>query len=242
VPLSTSGDRPLEGSIALVTGASRGLGAAAAVELARLGAHVVIAARDDVGLAATDDAIRALEGEATLLPADLTRGEVTDAIGPSLYERFGRLDIFVHAAGALGLLTPVAHFMPEQWEPTLGINVTATWRLIRTTEPLLRAAPAGRAVILTASHATNPRAYWGMFGATMAARRNLALAWAEEVASTPLRVNLFDPGKAATVLRAGAYPGEDAAELPQPAEIAPRIAALCLPSETRHGAVVTCSA
>ena len=229
---------PLEGSVALVTGASRGLGAATAIELARAGAHVVIAARDDLGLAVTDDAIRALGGEATLLPGDLTRGEMTDAIGPSLFERFGRLDILVHAAGTLGLLTPIGHFMPEDWEPTLGINTIATWRLIRTTEPLLRAAEHGRAVILTASHATRPRAYWGMFGATMAARHNLALAWAEEMAHTPLRINLFDPVRAATTLRAAAYPGEDPATLPQAATLAPAIAALCLPAETRHGVVV----
>ena len=225
----------------MVTGASRGLGAATAIDLARLGAHVVLAARDDIGLAATDDAIRALGGEATLLPADLTRGEVTDAIGPSLYERFGRLDILVHAAGTLGLLTPISHSMPDQWDPTLGINFTATWRLIRTSEPLLREAPCGRAVILTTSFATKPRAYWGMYGATMAARHNLALAWAEEVASTTLRVNLFDPVRAATALRAAAYPGEDAGELPQPDTLAPQIAALCLPTETRHGQVITCT-
>jgi NAD(P)-dependent dehydrogenase (short-subunit alcohol dehydrogenase family) len=232
-------NKPLTGSIALVSGASRGLGAATAIELARLGAHVVIAARDDIGLAATDDAIRALGGEATLLPADLTRGEVTDAIGPSLYERFGRLDILVHAAGALGLLTPISHSMPDQWDSTLGINFTATWRLIRTSEPLLREAPYGRAVILTTSHATQPRAYWAMYGATMAARHNLALAWAEEVAATSLKVNLFDPVGAATALRAAAYPGEKAAELPQPDALAPQIAALCLPVETRHGQVIS---
>lgn len=232
-------DKALAGAVALVTGASRGLGAAAAIELARLGAHVIIAARDDIGLARTDDAIRALDGEATLLPADLSNGEVTDAIGPSLYERFGRLDILVHAAGALGVLTPVAHIMPEQWEPTWGINVTATWRLIRTTEPLLRAVNHGRAVMLTTRHATHPHAYWGIYGATMAARHNLALTWAEEVAASNLRVNLFDPVKAATDLRAAAYPGEDAASLPQPEALAPAIAALCLPGETRHGAVVT---
>ncbi|HET9148105.1 MAG TPA: SDR family NAD(P)-dependent oxidoreductase [Acetobacteraceae bacterium] len=235
-------DRALSGSIALVTGASRGLGAAAAIELARAGAHVVIAARDDIALARTDDAIRALGGEATLLPADLTNGEVTDAIGPSLYERFGRLDILVHAAGSLGLLTPVSHIMPEQWEPAFGINVTATWRLIRTTEPLLRAAPAGRAVVLTSSQATSPHAYWGIFGASMAARQNLALTWALEVASSNLRVNLFDPVKAATGLRAQAYPGEDPSGLPHPEALAPAIAALCLPEETRHGVLVTAEA
>lgn len=231
-------DLPLRDRVALVTGASRGLGAAAAIELARLGAHVVIAARDDAGLAATDDAIRAGGGDATLLPADLTKGDVADAIGPSLYERFGRLDILVHAASALGALTPASHIMEDQWEPAFGINATATWRLIRTTEPMLRAAPNGRAVVLTHAVAAAPRAYWGSFGASMAARQNLVLSWAAEVKKTALRVNLFDPVRAATALRAAAYPGEDPTSLPQPADIAPAIVALCLPAETRHGAVV----
>ena len=230
---------PLAGAVALVTGASRGLGAAAAVELARLGAHVVIAARDDTALARTDDAIRALGREATLLPADLTRGDVTDAIGPSLYERFGRLDVLVHAAGALGALTPASHITEEQWEPTFGINATATWRLIRTTEPLLRGAPSGRVVVLTSSLATTPRAYWGLYSASMAARQALVLAWAAELARTDLRVNLFDPVRAATALRAAAFPGEDPTTLPAPEAIAPAMAALCLPGETRHGAIVT---
>ena len=232
-------DTPLAGAVALVTGASRGLGAAVAVELARFGAHVVIAARSDDGLTRTDDAIRSIGHEATLLPADLTRGDVADAIGPSLYERFGRLDILVHAAGALGALTPTSHITSEQWEPTFGINATATWRLIRTTEPLLRGAPFGRAVVFTSSLATSPRAYWGLYSASMAARQALVLAWAAELERSDLRVNLFDPVQAATALRAAAFPGEDPASVPAPESIAPAVAALCLPGETRHGAIVT---
>ncbi|HEX7388989.1 MAG TPA: SDR family NAD(P)-dependent oxidoreductase, partial [Acidiphilium sp.] len=128
--------------------------------------------------------------------------------------------------------------MAEQWGPVFGINATATWRLIRTTEPMLRAAAHGRAVVLTHATATVPRAYWGSFGASMAARQNLVLSWAAEVEKTALRVNLFDPVRAATALRAAAYPGEDPATLPRPEDIAPAIAGLCLPEETRHGAVV----
>lgn len=230
---------PLAGAVALVTGASRGLGASAAVELARFGAHVVLAARSDDGLARTDDAIRAIGREATLLPADLTRGDVTEAIGPSLYERFGRLDILVHAAGALGALIPTSHITSEQWEPTFGINAAATWRLIRTTEPLLRGAPFGRVVVITSSLATTPRAYWGLYSASMAARQVLALAWAAELAETDVRINLFDPVRAATALREAVFPDEDPTTLPSAEAIAPAIAALCLPSETRHGAIVT---
>ena len=209
----------LSGTVALVTGASRGIGAATAIGLARLGAHVVIAARDDVGLTATDDAIRALGGEATLLPADLTKGDVTDQIGISLYERFGRLDILVHAAATAGRLLPVGQIDQTDWEPAFGINATATWRLIRACGGLLRDAPYGRAVALVRNGA--PAAYAGVVGASMAARRDLVLSWAAEVARTRLRVNLFDPAMLA----------------PQPA--AARLVAMSLPSEMRHGAVVT---
>src|SRR3954470_22026510 len=154
------------GSVALVTGASRGIGAAAAVELARHGAHVVITARTQGGLEETDDAIGALGGTATLLTLDLLEGEQIDAIGPSIYQRFGRLDVLVHNAGALGRLTPVAHILPADWADVIAVHLTATWRLVRTCEPLLRNAAAGRAVFLTTSRARQPKAYWGPYGAT----------------------------------------------------------------------------
>jgi len=233
--------RPLQGSVALVTGASRGIGAAVAVELARLGAHCVITARSQGGLEETDDAIRAAGGAgATLLPLDLVRakGEELDMIGPSVVERFGRLDILVHAAGLLAKLTPVSHVMPRDFEEAVAVNIAACWRMIRTCDPPLRAAPAGRAVVLTDALAEAPAAYWGLYGFGKAAQAHLALAWAAEVATTPLRVNLFDPGAVATRLRAAAMPGEDQSALPRPADVAPAIAALCLPGETRHGAVV----
>ena len=154
----------LEGSVALVTGASRGIGAATAVELARLGARVVITARTQGGLEETDDAIRALGGEATILPLDLREGGSIDAIGPTLFQRFGRLDILVHNAGALGKLTPVPHILPDDWADVVGVNLSATWRLIRTCDPLLRQAVAGRAVFVTESRAREPKAYWGRWG------------------------------------------------------------------------------
>ena len=229
----------LDGCVALVTGASRGIGAAVAVELARLGAHPVLIARTQGGLEDTDDALRAVGGSATLLPMDLREGAKIDAIGPSLYQRFGRLDILVHAAGVLGKLTPVGHILPGDWNDVVGVNLSATWRLIATADPLLRRAPAGRAVFLTDERAREPKAYWGAYGATKAAMEHLVLTWVAETESTPLRANLFEPGVIGTRLRAAAFPGFDPKTLPRPETVAPAIAALCLPSEIRHGALVS---
>ena len=228
----------LDGSVALVTGASRGIGAATAVELARLGAHVVITARIQGGLEETDDAVRAVGGAATLLPLDLADGAQIDAIGPSLYQRFGRLDVLVHAAGALGRLTPVSHLQPDDWAEVVAVNLSAAWRLIRTGEPLLRAAEAGRAVFVTDARARAPRAYWGAYGATKAGMEHLVLTWAGELHITRVKVNLFDPGATATRLRGHAFPGEDPTTRRKPADVAPALAALCRPDEVRHGALI----
>ena len=224
--------------IALVTGASRGIGAAAAVALARLGAQVILTARTEGGLTETDDAIRAAGGAATLLPLDLHDGAQIDAIGPSILERFGRLDVLVSAAGVLGRLTPAPHILPKDWADVVAVNLSATWRLIRTCGPLLQAAPAGRAVFVTDRRAAEPRAYWGAYGATKAGMQNLVLSWADETRTARLRINLFDPGPTATRLRRAAMPGEDQAGLAQPADVAEALVGLCLTSETRHGCVV----
>ena len=228
-----------DGSVALVTGASRGLGAACAIELARLGAHVVITGRVQGGLEETDDAIRAVGGTATLLPLDLREGAQLDAVGPSLFQRFGRLDVLVHCAGVLGKLTPVGHVMPDDWAGAVAVNLDAALRLIRTCDPLLRQAPAGRAVFVTDERARAPKAYWGAYGATKAGMEHLVLTWADEVKTTRLRVNLFDPGPMRTRLRANAFPGENPATVPAPVEVAPALAALCLPAEARHAALIT---
>ena len=165
-------------------------------------------------------------------------GEQIDAIGPSLFERFGRLDILVHAAGALGRLTPTPHILPNDWADAVSVNLAASWRLIRTAAPLLQAADAGRAVFVTSGITERPIAYWGAYGATKAGMEHLVLTWAEELRTTRVRVNLFDPGPVATRMRRAAFPGEDQATLPTPAQVAPALAALCLETETRNGARV----
>lgn len=236
--MSESAAKILSGRVALVTGASRGIGAAVAVELGRMGAQLVLTARTRGGLEETDDAIRAAGGlPATLLPLDLHEGDQVDAIGPSLFERFRRLDVLVAAAGALGRLTPAPHILPRDWADVVAVNFSATWRLIRTCGPLLQIAEVGRAVFLTDARARTPKAYWGMYGATKAGLEHLVLTWAEETRTTRLRINLFDPGPVATRLRAAAMPGEDPKTLPRPETVAPAIAVLCRPDETRHGQI-----
>ncbi|WP_439552396.1 SDR family NAD(P)-dependent oxidoreductase [Falsiroseomonas sp.] len=230
---------PLENRVALVTGASRGIGAALALELAKQGAQLVLIARTQGGLEELDDRIRAATGRgATLLPLDLQKDadKQLDLVGPSIMERFGRLDILVHNAGALNKLTPVAHIDPKDWAEVMAVNLTAAWRLIRTCDPPLRASDAGRAVFVTTGRVLRPKAYWGLYGAAKAGMEHLVQTWAQEVVHTPLRVNLADPGVVATRMRATAMPGEDPASIPQPADVAPALAALCFPAETRHGA------
>lgn len=226
--------------VALITGASRGIGAAVAVELGRRGVHCVLVARTQGGLEETDDAIRAAGGEAaTLLPLDLQRrAQDIDMLGPSIVARFGRLDMLVHAAGVLAKLTPVAHIEPRDMEESLAVNTAACWRLIRTCDPPLRAAAAGRAVVLTDAVARAPAAYWGLYGAAKAGMEYLVRSWAAETGDAPLRVNLVDPGAVGTQLRANAFPGQDPAQLATPADVAPAIADLCEASETRHGALI----
>jgi len=224
----------LKDQVALVTGASRGIGRAVALELARLGAHLVLVARTQGGLEETDDVIRALGGSATLLPLDLKNGDSIDPLGPSIQQRFGRLDILVHNAGALGRLTPAAHIFPQDFAECVAVNFTAAYRLIRTCAPLLVAAPAGRAVFVSTSVAPAPRAFWGAYGSTKAGMENLVLSWAQEVEKTALRINLFNPGGTATRMRSQAFPGEDPNTLPKPEDVAPALVELCLPETTAH--------
>lgn len=229
----------LKGRIALVTGASRGIGAAAARLLAAEGAHVIAAARTLGGLEDLDDQIRAAGGEAaTLMPIDLTDYAKIDQMGAAIFERWKKLDILIANAALLGGMGPVAHYRPEVWEETFAINVTANYRLIRSLDPLLRASDAGRAVFLTSIAARLPRAYWGLYSTSKAALEMMVKCYAAEVEKTALRVNLFNPNRTRTVMRAEAYPGEDPTSVKTPEEAAVQMIPLLLPECTAHGTVL----
>ena len=222
-------DRPLAGSIALVTGATRGIGRASALALGAAGAHVIAVGRTQGALEDLDDAILATGGErATLVPMDLTNGAGVDQLGFEIFQRHKRLDILVHAAATLGGLRPVAHIPPELWDSIVVTNLTAVFRLIRSLEPLLKASEAGRAIFLTSGRARRPKAFWGSYAATKAAMESLVRCWADEVDGSPLRIVLLDPGAMRTKMREQAYPGEDPDTLTDPSEIGPLIVELAL--------------
>ena len=229
----------LEGRVILVTGASRGLGAAVALACAARGAKLVLAARTGGALEEIDDAIRRQGGEpATLAVLDLTKGELIDGLGRLLFDRFGRLDGLVAAAGELGVITPVSHLEPTVLQRLLAVNLVANQRLIRSLDPLLRAAPGARAVFVTDGACGPGRAYWGGYATTKAALEALVLAYAAELRLTPVHVNLFDPGPMATRLRAQAYPGEPAGSVPDPAVPAAALVELLRPDYTGRGQIV----
>jgi NAD(P)-dependent dehydrogenase (short-subunit alcohol dehydrogenase family) len=229
----------LKDRIALITGASRGIGRATARLFAREGAHVLLLARTKKSLEPVDDEIRAEGGKASLIPLNLESGKAIDAIGPSLYERFGKLDILVGNAGILGGLRPLTHIPSETWEKVLAVNLTANWRLIRTLDPLLRRSDAGRVVFVTSSRvAKHGRAYWAPYSVSKAALEALAKTYANETADSDVKVNLVDPGATATAMRAEAYPGEDQETLQTPEEVAQVILRLVLPSTTETGQIV----
>lgn len=221
--------RPLAGRIALVTGATRGIGKASALALATAGAHVIATARSQGGLEDLDDEIRALTGEpATLVPLDLSDGAGLDQLGLALHQRHGKLDILVHAGAMLGGLWPVSHLDPQQWDRVVAVNLTSTYRLIRSLEPLLRQSEAGRAIFLTTGRVARPRAFWGAYAATKAGMESLVRCWADEIEHTPIRAILVDPNAMRTKMRAEAYPGEEPESLPDPAEIGPLMVELAL--------------
>jgi NAD(P)-dependent dehydrogenase (short-subunit alcohol dehydrogenase family) len=226
---------PLAGRIALVTGASRGIGYATALALAKAGAHVVALARTVGGLEELDDAIRGLGGAATLVPLDLKDYAGIDRLALALHERFQRLDVLVGNAGILGPLSPLGHVEVAAWDEVMAVNVTANWRLIRAMDPLLRRSDAGRVVFLTSGVAALALAYWGPFAASKAALEVLARTYAAETATTPVRVNIFAPGPLRTRMRAQAMPGEDPMTLEIPDKAAEKIAELCLPSLQESG-------
>jgi NAD(P)-dependent dehydrogenase (short-subunit alcohol dehydrogenase family) len=210
--------------VALVTGASRGIGRAAAVALGGAGAHVILLARTVGGLEEADDEIRRAGGKATLIPADLSDVAAVDQIGPAVGQRFGRIDILVLNAGVLGELAPVPDIAPKVWRQVFDVNVEANWRLLRTLDPYLRASEAARVIVMTSRAGGEvAKPFWGAYAASKAALEMLARTYAEEMRTTALRVALIDPGAMRTRMRAAAMPGEKAETLPPPAEIAPLI-------------------
>jgi NAD(P)-dependent dehydrogenase (short-subunit alcohol dehydrogenase family) len=231
--------RRFSGRIAVVTGASRGLGAAVAKRLGAAGAQVVLVARTQGAIEQVDDAIRAAGGQrAVLAPLDLADGASIDRLGRALFDRFGRLDMLVAAAGILGALSPLGHIDPPVWEAVIRTNLPANWRLIRSLDPLLRASEAGRAVFVTAAQGREGVAYWGAYAVAKAGLETLARIYAAEVAHSRLRVNLLDPGPFRSRLRAQAFPGEDPGVLPDPESLADLALDLLDASCTRHGALV----
>jgi NAD(P)-dependent dehydrogenase (short-subunit alcohol dehydrogenase family) len=223
--------------IALVTGASRGIGAATALALARMGAHVVAVARTVGGLEELDDAIRAVGGTATLVPLDLTDTDGIIRLAAALMERYQRLDILIGNAGLVGPSSPLDHVQPKDWDQVMAVNVTANWHLIRAMDALLRRSDAGRAVFLSSGAAHNMRAYRGPYSVSKAALEALVRTYAAETQSTPVRVNLVNPGPTRTRMRAQVMPGEDPMTLPSPELVAEKIVALCLPGFTETGSL-----
>ena len=225
--------------VVLVTGASRGIGRAAAKALGATGAHVILLARTVGGLEELDDDIQKAGGSATLVPLNLKDFAALDRLGASIFERWGKLDGLFANAGVLGVLTPLAHLDPKVFQELLDINITANWRLIRSLDPLLRRSTAGRALFVTSGAARKNVPFWGGYAMSKAALESLALTYAAECDGTNIKVNLLNPGPVRTAMRAKAMPGEDPDTLPKPDALAPLIAELLSPSCTQHGELVT---
>ena len=223
--------------LALVTGASRGIGRAVGKALAREGAHVILAARREGSLEDIDDEIREAGGTATLVRLDLTAGDKIDALGPTIYERWGKLDILVANAGILGPLSPLPHISEDAWNNVLAINLTANWRLIRTLDPLLRHAEAGRAAFVSSGAAAAKNAYWGPYAVSKAGLEALVKTYAHEIANTTVCANLINPGPVRTEMRQQAFPGEDPKTLPPPEEIAEKFLDVVDPARTDNGRI-----
>jgi NAD(P)-dependent dehydrogenase (short-subunit alcohol dehydrogenase family) len=227
-----------ENRIALITGASRGIGHAAAIALAKQGTHVILVARTVGGLEEADDAIQKAGGSATLVPLDLRDFDALDRLGASIYERWGRLDAFFGNAGVLGNLTPLSHLEPKVFQEALDVNVTANWRLIRSLDPLLRKSGAGRALFVTTGAARKHTPFWGAYAVTKAALESLVLTYAAECETTNVRVNLLSPGPLRTKMRAKAMPGENPQSLEPPEAVAPLITELLSPGCMKNGEIV----
>jgi len=231
-------DLPLAGRVTLVTGASRGIGYAAAIALAKAGSHIITTARTQGGLEDLDDAICKLGGSTTIVPMDFRKPDGIDQLGEAIYKRWGRLDGLLSCAGLLGEMAPVSHLDPKTFESTMAVNVTANFRLIRALDPLLRESPSGRAVFVSSRAAQSRKAYWGLYAASKSALDAMIQSYAAETEKTDMRVNLLYPGPVRTQMRAKAYPGEDPDTLPMPKNIAEKIVPLLAPNWGTHGEII----
>ena len=233
----TDNPKPLADRIALVTGASRGIGAALALQLAEAGAHVVAVARTVGGLEELDDKIKAAGGSATLVPLDMKDSGGIARLALALNERYGRVDALIGNAGLLTVPSPVGHIDPKDWDNVIAVNLTANWHLIRAFDPLLKAAAAGRAVFITSAVAYFARPYFALYAASKAALDQLVRTYAAECENTKVRVNLFSPGQTRTRMMATAFPGIDPETLPTPEDVAKAIVPLCLPACAEIGKI-----
>ena len=230
----------LQGRVALITGASRGIGAAVARLFAKEGAHIIAVARTEGALEELDDDIKGFTGEsATLVPMDITDSEKVDQMGALIHQRFGRLDVLVGNAGILGTLSPLGHIDPKIWDQVIAVNVSANWRLLRSMDPLLRSSDSGRAIFVTSTVGAEARAYWGAYAVSKAALEMMTRTYAKEIDMTPIRVNMVNPGATRTQMRSHAMPGEDPNTLPTPEDRAEVFVDLALPSCTANGELFT---
>ena len=233
------GEKPsLEGRIALVTGASRGIGRASAIALAKAGAHVILVARTVGGLEETDDEIQKAGGSATLVPLNLRDFDAIDRLGASIYERWGKLDALLGNAGVLGQLTPLAHLEPKTFQEVMEVNVTANWRLIRSLDPLLRQSDAGRVLFVTSGAARKHIPFWGAYAMSKSALEILALTYAVECEPTNIKVNLINPGPMRTLMRKKAMPGENPEDLVKPEDMAFKVVEMLSPSYTLNETII----
>ena len=230
--------KALSGRVALITGASRGIGRASAIAMAKAGAHVILTARTVGGLEEADDEIRKVGGTATLVPMNLRDFDAIDRLGASIYERWGKLDALLGNAGVLGTLTPLAQLGPKVFQEVMEVNVTANWRLIRSMDPLLRQSDAGRVLFVSSGAARKHTPYWGAYAVSKAALEMLALTYAAECVTSNVKVNLLNPGPMRTAMRAKAMPGEDPETLPSPDEIAPQVVEMLSPSFAQSEMIV----
>ncbi|MFC0282941.1 SDR family NAD(P)-dependent oxidoreductase [Camelimonas abortus] len=235
--MTATTEKPLAGRIAVITGASRGIGRALALETARQGAHVIALARTQGALEELDDEIRALGGSATLVPVDVTDYDALDRLGLAIHERWGRLDIMVANAGSLNPLAPLGHTTPREFDTVMAVNVTSVWRLVRSLDPLLQKSDAGRAIFMSSGAAHKCLAYWGPYSASKAALEALARTMAAENANTRVRVSIVNPGPLRTRMRAAAMPGEDPMTLRTPEDLAPHVVRLMRPDFQENGLI-----